>query len=196
MTDSFDRIVRVDVERQGPPAAGLTISEKNDILADILALEADMTGVLTDLPAAESDIVTLEGLMTDTRQGWISLPIDGGGSTIATGVRLRVLVPFDCTVTPDPTDSMAWRVGLDQTGLISLDLWQGTHGSYPPTSANRISGTVGTNNPRVSSSGVAQQSGSLTNWTTGLVAGRWLFVSVSSVTAATYATLGLYVVRT
>jgi hypothetical protein len=191
----LDSIVRVNVATQGPPAAGLTASEKSDILADILALEADVADLLADLPAAESDIVTLQADMSDTRQGWISLPIDGGGSVIGTGVRLRVLLPFDATITPDPVDGHVWRVGLDQTGSISLDLWMGLHGSYPPTSANRISGTVGTNNPRVTTS-VASQSSSLTNWTSGLVGGRWLFVNVSSVTTATYATLGLYLVRT
>lgn len=188
-------ITRVNVATQGPPAAGLTASEKTDILADILALEADSALLLADVATAQSDIVTLEADMSDTRKGWISLPIDGGGTTIATGVRLRVLVPWDCTVTVDPVDGQAWRVGLDQSGAIGLDLWMGVHGSYPPTSADRISGTVGSQNPRVTASALAQQSSSLTGWTTALVGGRWLFVSVNSVTAARYATLGLYVVR-
>lgn len=66
-----------------------------------------------------------------------------------------------------------------------------TYANYPPTSADRISGTIGSQNPRVSSA-VKNQSASLTGWTTSLVKGRYLFVVIDSVATATWASLSLH----
>lgn len=194
MVSQLRTIQTVVVQAQGPPGAGLTLAEKTDILDDITALEADVASLGVDMTDAQGDIVTLQTDLTAAKQGWATFIISGGGSVIPTGVQFRALIPTNYTVSLDPVDGQAWRVGLDQSGSVSLDLWMGTHAAYPPTSANRISGTVGTNNPRVTSA-TAAQSSSLTNWTTALVGGRWLFINVSSVTTATWASLGLYLVK-
>jgi hypothetical protein len=195
MVSALDRIQTVVVAKQGPPGAGFTVAEKTDLLADIAALEADLAALDTDVGSNTTNIITLTADLSEARQGWATFPISGGGSVIPTGVAHRILIPRGANITADPVSGDAWRIGLDQSGSISLDLWSGSHASFPLTTANRISGTVGSQNPRVSSA-LKANSGSLTGWTVGLTLGNWLFINVSSVTSATYAALGLYLVMT
>ena len=149
----------------------------------------------TSTGAAQFDSsVTTGGHIIGDRMWW-EIEIDGGGTAITTGTKRRILIPYSCTITADPVDGYIWRVTLDQSGSIGLDLWVDTYANYPPTNADRISGTVGSNNPRVSAA-TKNASGSTTNWTLSLTGGSYLFVDVNSITTATFATLGLYVVRT
>ena len=126
-------------------------------------------------------------------QLWWPFMVDGGGSALTSGVKIRYLIPYNCQIVSD--GSAAWEVGLDQTGSIGFDLWVDTYANYPPTNADRISGSLGSQNPRVSSA-VKASSTALTGWTVNLVKGTWLFIAIDSVTTATWATLGLHVKKT
>lgn len=135
----------------------------------------------------------VDGGQIKGEQLWLSFLADGGGSTLTTGIKFRYFLPYNMAPFSDGTD--VWRIGLDQTGSVEWDLWMAAHGSYPPTSANRITGTVGSQNPRVASA-LKASGNSLTGWTTSWLKGYWLFGSITSVTAATWSTLGIHIKKT
>lgn len=59
----------------------------------------------------------------------ITFIIDGAGSTITTGIKGDIEVPFACTIT-------AARLAADQSGSIAVGLWKDTYANYPPTGAD------------------------------------------------------------
>lgn len=137
--------------------------------------------------------VAVDGGSISGEQLWLEIEIDGGGSTLTTGTKRRIKIPYNCQIVSDGT--AAWEVTLDQSGSIGLDLWMDTYANYPPTNADRISGSIGSQNPRVSSS-IKAQSAALTGWTVNLVKGSYLFVVIDSITTAQFATLSLHVKKT
>lgn len=141
----------------------------------------------------DGDITTGGNIVGDKL--WWGIEIDGGGSAITTGLKRRIKIPYDCTLVADSVDGHFWQIGLDQSGSIGLDLWMDSYSNYPPTNADRISGTVGSQNPRVLSA-TKGGSGTTTGWTLNLVGGRYLFVYVDSVTTATFCVLSLHIIRT
>lgn len=141
----------------------------------------------------DGDITTGGNIVGDKL--WWGIEIDGGGSAITTGLKRRIKIPYDCTLVADSVDGHFWQIGLDQSGSIGLDLWMDSYSNYPPTNADRISGTVGSQNPRVSAA-TKGGSGTTTGWTLNLVGGRYLFVNVDSVSTATFCVLGLHIIRT
>ena len=138
-------------------------------------------------------VLQVDGGQIKGEQLWLSWAVDGGGSVLTTGVKHRWLIPYNCQIVSDGTD--AWRVGLDQSGSIGFDLWMDTHANYPPTNADRISGTIGSQNPRIVTA-IKGSSGTLTGWTINLVKGSWLFVAIDTVSTATFATIALHVKKT
>lgn len=138
-------------------------------------------------------ILTVDGGQIKGEQFWLTLEFDGGGSALTTGVKRRIKLPYNFDVVSDGT--AAWEVALDQSGSIGFDLWVDTYANYPPTNADRVSGTIGSQNPRVSSA-IKAQSATLTGWTTSFVKGRYLFVAIDSITTATWATLSLHIKKT
>lgn len=141
----------------------------------------------------DGDITTGGNIVGDKL--WWGIEIDGGGSAITTGLKRRIKIPYDCTLVADAVDGHFWQIGLDQSGSIGLDLWMDSYANYPPTNADRISGTVGSQNPRVLAA-TKGGSGTTTGWTLNLVGGRYLFVNVDSVSTATFCVLGLHIIRT
>lgn len=137
--------------------------------------------------------VAADGGKITGEQLWWQIEIDGGGSVLTTGVKRRIKIPYDIEVVSDGT--AAWEVVLDVSGSIGLDLWVDTYANYPPTSADRISGTIGSQNPRVASA-IKNQSASLTGWTPSLSKGHYLFVAIDSVATATWCTLSLHIKKT
>ncbi len=138
-------------------------------------------------------VLQVDGGQVKGEQLWLGFQIDGGGSVLTTGTKIRWLIPYNCQIVSDGTD--AWRIGLDQSGSIGLDLWMDTHANFPPTNADRISGTVGSQNPRVSGA-IKASSATLTGWTINLVKGSWLYIDINSVATATFCALGLHVKKT
>lgn len=105
--------------------------------------------------------------------------IDGGGTTIATGlVKASIVVPYACTIT-------GWTLLADQTGSIVVDVWKQTYASYPPVVAQTITGA---DIPTISSSNKGQNL-TLSAWTTAVSAGDTFRFNVNSVTTLTNVTL-------
>jgi len=115
----------------------------------------------------------------------IAFIIDGGGSTITTGVKGFLEIPFDCTIN---------RATLlaDQSGSIVVNIWKDTYANFPPTVADKITASAP---PTIASATKAQDS-TLTGWTTTITAGDVLAFNVDSVTTIQRVTLSLKVTKT
>lgn len=114
------------------------------------------------------------------------LYFDGGGSTIGTGVKFDIVVPYNALVT-------RWDLYADQTGSIVIDIWQDSYSNFPPTNADSIT----TSEKPTLSSAVKNQDTSLNSgngW--ALTRGNVLRFNVDSATTVTKATLALWITRT
>jgi hypothetical protein len=111
--------------------------------------------------------------------------IDGGGSTITTGIKGDLKVDFPCTINQ-------WTLLADQSGSIVVDVWKDTYANYPPVVGDSITASA---KPTISSA-TKGQSGVLTGWTTAIAAGDTLRLNVDSVTTCQRVTLALRVRRT
>jgi hypothetical protein len=161
--------------------------EFSDLQTEVLAGNAftgrTITGTANHITVTNGDGVsgnpTLDlgsRITTDTR----SLTIDGGGSTITTGRRGAIEIPFTCTIT-------AVRVFADQTGSIVLDIWKDTYTNYPPTIGDSITASA---KPTISSATKSEDT-TLAGWTLNITAGDVLVVYVDSCTSITQATISL-----
>lgn len=106
--------------------------------------------------------------------GQIVCEFSGGGVPPSTGVEQDVVLPFTGTLTE-------WQIAADQVGSATIDVWMAAWASYPPTSANDITG----GNPPALASAASAESTSLTGWTTAITAGdvmRFQLAAVATVT--------------
>ncbi len=119
----------------------------------------------------------------------LTLPaLDGGGSVLTTGIKYDFKAPYNLTVTE-------WTLLGDQSGSIGIEFWKDSYANFPPTVADLVSGTTGTNNPRIVTA-TKGQSSTLTNWTTAWVQGDIIRVNVASITTLTRCGIYLKVLRT
>ena len=130
--------------------------------------EADITAFGRSLVAASGTTVDL------------IIEIDGGGTTITTGVKGYIPVDFDFTITQ-------WTLVADQSGSIVIDCWKDTYANFPPTVADTIAGSE---KPTLSTAQKNQDT-ALTTWTTAVAAGSVLGINVDSVTTCTRVALVL-----
>ncbi len=114
----------------------------------------------------------------------LGIVIDGGGSTITTGVKGFVHAPAACTITSATLLSTDASV---TSGSIVIDVWKDTYANYPPTVADTITASA---KPTLSSATKSQDS-TLTGWTTSVSAGDILGFKVDSVTTVTRVALFL-----
>jgi hypothetical protein len=114
----------------------------------------------------------------------LGIVIDGGGSTITTGVKGFVSAPAACTITSATLLSTDASV---TSGSIVIDVWKDTYANYPPTVADTITASA---KPTLSSATKSQDS-TLTGWTTSVSAGDILGFKVDSVTTVTRVALFL-----
>ena len=112
----------------------------------------------------------------------ITYIIDGGGSTISTGIAGQLFIPFGCVITEA-------TLLADQSGSVVVDIWKAAYSSYPPNSGNSI---VAAAPPTISTAQKSQNS-TLTGWTTAITAGDTLMFNVNSVTSITRLTVALTV---
>jgi len=115
----------------------------------------------------------------------ITFVIDGGGSTITTGVKGYLEIPFACTITQV-------TMLADQSGSIVVDVWKDTYANYPPVDADSITASAV---PTISSA-VKSQDATLTGWTTSIAAGDILGFNVDSATTVQRVTISLRVTKT
>lgn len=140
----------------------------------------------TDSDALERDNGSTWDALTPSMVGQVStlnFIIDGGGSTITTGVKGDLVVDFACTIT-------GCKLYADQTGSIVVDLWKDTDANFPPLVADTITASA---KPTISSSN--KGGSNLSGWTTSISAGDILRVNVDSVTSLQKVTLALKVSR-
>jgi hypothetical protein len=102
-----------------------------------------------------------------TVEGAVELVIDGSGSTITSGIKADIVLPYDGTFT-------SWTLLADVAGSIVIDLWLEQYVDYPPTVADTITASA---KPTLSSASKATSS-TLTGWTTAFTAGDVLRVYV------------------
>ena len=155
-------------------------------LADLCSSSTARTNLGADSATnLTAGTLSMDRLSTGAKTVAIAFIIDGGGSTITTGVKGDIEIPFACTIT-------AARVFLDQSGSIVVDIWKDTYANFPPTDADSITASAP---PTVSSATKAEDS-TLTGWTTSISAGNILRFNVDSITTATRATVSLTCVKT
>jgi hypothetical protein len=132
----------------------------------------------------DGTIETTSGRIIGDTSVW-SVIIDGGGSTITTGVKFDLEVPYNATVT-------AWDIFGDTTGSIVVDIWQDTYANFPPTVADTITTSE---KPTISASNKGQDTSlnSTNGWS--VTQGRILRFNVDSVTTLTRVTIALKVTR-
>ena len=138
------------------------------------------------------DLVTAAGWQTNTIDNPNALLpsaleyiIDGGGSTIPTGIAHPGLeIPFKCDIT---------RVTMwgDVSGSAVVDIWVDTYANFPPTNADSITASAV---PTLSSA-VKSQDTTLTGWTKALASGSIMFFNVDSATSITKLMISLKVDR-
>lgn len=124
--------------------------------------------------------------MTDNaRLGTITFIIDGGGSTITTGVKGYLEIPFACTI--NRATALA-----DQSGSIVVDIWKDTYANYPPVDADSITASA----PVTITTATKSQDATLTGWTTAIAAGDILGFNVDSITTCQRVTISLRIIKT
>lgn len=118
----------------------------------------------------------------------IEFVIDGGGSTIATGMKGYIEAPYACTIN---------RATLlaDQSGSIVVDIFKCTYSAFDPTTHPASSDKITASAPPTISSAKKSQDSTLTGWTTALSAGDILGFNVNSISTCQLVTLSLKVTR-
>lgn len=158
----------------------IAVSGQSDVVADsatdTLTLAAGSGITITT--NASTDTVTIASSANNTV--CLSFIIDGGGSTIATGIAGDLEVPFAGTI-------QQVTMLADQSGSTVVDIWKDTYANYPPTDADSITASAV---PTISSATKSQDS-TLTGWTTSITAGDILRFNVDSATTITRVTISL-----
>ncbi len=111
--------------------------------------------------------------------------IDGGGSTITTGIKPDVVIPYAAKIT-------RWDIYGDQSGSIVVDNWVDTYTNYPPL----VGDTIVTSEKPTISAATKNQDTSLNSgngWT--LAQGSVMRHNVDSVTSLTRCTIAYWVTR-
>jgi len=114
--------------------------------------------------------------------GVANVILDGGGSTISTGTKGHVEMPFDFKL-------YSWALRSLETGSILLELRKSSYAGYPPGGSGVMH--IGATGPFIGNDWKNQETG-LSGWAspTG-AAGDSIQVAVSSVSAITQVSLAL-----
>ncbi len=125
-----------------------------------------------------------------TFQSAIEYVIDGTGSTIVTGYKGSLEMPFSGTI-------IAVTLLADQTWAIVVDIWKSTYaqfdaGATHPVAADKITASTP---PTITATGSKSQDTTLTGWTTSFSKGDILGFNVNSVTSIVRCTISLKVNR-
>lgn len=126
----------------------------------------------------------------NVRKDQFGITIDGGGSTITTGGKGRIVVPYDGTIT-------GWTIleisDTPITSSIVVDVKAGTYANYDTTPT--FTSIAGTEKPTITTSEKGQDL-SLSTWTTAVTAGTIIDFSVDSVTDAEKILVLIHTIRT
>ena len=155
----------------------VTIGAVSDLSAE-RALTGDTAETFTD--GGANSTVTHHSIRE------IVFVMDGGGSTLATGVRPPVQVPFNCTIN-------SWNLCGDAAGTCTVDLSTATDAATPSFASIVGAGTK----PNVAGPAVCSTATAPASWTsTAITAGQLLQPNLTAVTAFKTLMLALKVTTT
>lgn len=117
-----------------------------------------------------------------TNYGTFGITLDGSGSTITTGFKQYVIIPYDC-------DIDSWYLIGDLTGSCVMDVWKSNN---IPTVSNTITGSQ---KPTISSQ-IKNSSSNLSTWTKSVTSGDVIGFNVDSISNFTKLTLTIKVIKT
>jgi len=157
------------------------------------ATAVSAAGAITWTQPAFTDIsgtATYSQLPASAPIAAIQFVIDGGGSTITTGLKGYLEVPFACTINQA-------TLLADASGSIVVNVWKCTYAQFDaggthPVAADKITASA----PPTISTATKAQDATLTGWTTSISAGDILAFNVDSVTTIKRVTLDLKVTKT
>ena len=115
----------------------------------------------------------------------INFVIDGSGSTITTGIKGDIVIPFACTI-------LSYDLLGDQSGSIVIDVWKQSYANFPATVTDTI---VASAKPTLTSQ-IKIQDSTLSGWTKSIAANDILRFRVDSATTVTRVNLTLILSRT
>jgi len=115
--------------------------------------------------------------------GSFGITIDGAGSSITTGNKGYVTIPYAGTIT-------GWTMIADQSGNCVIDVWKTGSGNIP-TVADTITGTE---KPTLSSQQINSNL-TLTSWTTSVLTGDIIAFNVDSTSLITRINLSVYITK-
>lgn len=121
--------------------------------------------------SAAPEALLFGGANEGSNEGTIALTIDGGGSTITTGIKGDVHIPIPIVLTEVV-------MLADQSGSIVVDIWKDSYTNFPPTVADTITAAA---KPTITTATKSKDS-TLTGWTTSVAADDVLRFNVDSVT--------------
>lgn len=110
----------------------------------------------------------------------LGVSIDGGGSTISTGVKAYSSAPFAGNI-------VGWSVSANGSGNLSMDLWKGAAGTPA------ISGVVNNGIFPTLSRQISASSSTVTGWSSGVAVNDNFAWVVTSASGVSYATLNVRV---
>lgn len=158
--------------------AGAHAGDHADGGGDELAVQDLASDAATDGQVAKADGVG--AVVFEDDKVVINFIIDGGGSTITTGKKGYVEIPFAMTI--EGVTMLA-----DQSGSIVVDIWKDTFANFPPLDGDSITASAV---PTISAA-VKSQDLTLTGWTTAVVAGDVVGFNVDSITTIQRVTIAL-----
>jgi hypothetical protein len=120
----------------------------------------------------------------NNRAGAVQFVLNGNGSVITTGQKYGIQIPYSGTI-------LGWTiVGETASGSVVLDLFKGTYAAFPTLTSITASAK-----PTVSAARKATST-TLTGWTTSVVKGDYLYVTVDSVSTFVWLNLSLDILKT
>lgn len=148
---------------------------------------ADLPIVITRTHGTYNFSFSGADLTTDEIDG-ITFIMEGAGTTLTTGLKGYLEIPFACTLT---------RATLlaDETGSIVVDIFKCTYTDFDVSTHPVVGDKITDVTPPTITAAVKSQDVDLTNWTKTIVAGDILGFSVTSVTSIQRVTLSLKVSR-
>jgi hypothetical protein len=139
-------------------------------------------------PAGQNGSAGVSGTSGTSSPGFSSgsfgITIDGGGSTITTGLKGYVEIPYSGTIT-------SWSLLADVSGSIVIDVWRDTYATFPPSVADTIAGSE---KPTLSSAQKSEDT-SLSTWSTSVTAGDIMAFNVESASTLTRVNLSIKITK-
>jgi hypothetical protein len=157
---------------------GITATGGGSFTGGTVSGATQFTGGLT---ANTISATTYQNLPSQFSTKSFGIVIDGGGSPITTGIKGDLVSPYNMTIT-------SWTILADTTGSTVIDIWKDPYSVYPPVSGDTI--ITGGTKPSISS-GIKNQSVSVTGWNTTISSGDILRFNVDSASTITRITLSL-----